>query len=223
MYSLRKIIIILLSIPKSIWFNIRHFPLKVGYKLPIFVRVGTKIHINNGKIIINAPIHTAMIRLGFHEVPVCNSNDRTQLIIDNGTLCFEGTAHLGHGTKINVTENGKLTLGDNFAISASSQINCYHSITMGKDIQFSWDCLVMDSDTHTILDENLSPINDPAPIVINNKVWVGCRVTILKGSTIPSHCVVGACSLVTSNNLSDHTIIAGSPAKSIKKIGDWHL
>ena len=50
-----------------------------------------------------------------------------------------------------------------------------------------------------------------------------CLVMILKGSNIPNKCVIGAVSLITGQELEEGTIIAGNPAKSIKKIGGWHL
>lgn len=164
-----------------------------------------------------------MIRIGFHKVPVCNDNDKTSLTIHNGgRLIFEGTAHIGHGTKINVN-SGELLLGDNFAVSASSQINCYTSIRFGKNIQFSWDCLVMDSDTHCIFDEKDRIVNESREIVFGNKIWVGCRSTILKGSCIPDNCVIGACSLVSGKKFNANSIIVGNPAKSLKSINKWEL
>ena len=116
-----------------------------------------------------------------------------------------------------------MQLCHNFSISASSQINCYKSISFGRDIQFSWDCLVMDSDTHNIYDERGKRVNDDREIVFGNKIWIGCRCTILKGSIIPNGCVIGACSCVSGKNFEENSIIAGVPAKSLKKIGSWKL
>ena len=93
-----------------------------------------------------------MIRMGFHETPSCNRV--TTKFECNGELQFQGEAHIGNGSKVFVGQYGKLTLGDDFKISASSTILCYHKIEFGDNIQFSWDCLVMDSDTHPIFDEN---------------------------------------------------------------------
>lgn len=166
----------------------------------------------------------AMIRIGFHKVPICDVRDATVIDVSkNGELIFHGTAHIGHGTKIHVALDARLELGDNFAISASSQINCYKRIEFGRNIQFSWDCLVMDSDTHEIFDANGNLINEPREIVFGNHIWIGCRTTILKGSRIPDNCVIGACSLVLGRNFEKESIIAGNPARSIKKIRNWKL
>lgn len=163
-----------------------------------------------------------MIRIGFHKVSVCDLKDSNVLSVD-GTLVFNGTAHIGNGTRIHVAKGAELVLGDNFAVSASSQFNCYKRIVFGKDIQFSWDCLTMDSDTHRIFNEEDECTNEPLEIVFGDKIWIGCRATILKGAAIPSNCVIGACSLVSGKHFENNSIIAGNPAKSLKKISKWKL
>jgi len=215
---------IVYSIPKTIYFNFRHLPFRQAIKLPIWLIYNSSVKIGGGKIIISGEIKTAMIRIGFHKVPIGEPHEKTVLnIARDGKLVFLGSAHIGHGSKIHVANGAELVLGDNFAISASSQLNCYKRILFGRDIQFSWDCLVMDSDTHKIIGEDGNIINEARDIVFGDKVWIGCRSTILKGCIIPSHCVIGACSLVAGNKFEENTIIAGAPAKSIKKISDWIL
>ena len=53
------------------------------------------------------------------------------------------------------------------------------------------------------------------PITIENDVWIGARVTILKGVNVGEGAVIGAASVVTKNILP-YTINVGSPAKPIK-------
>lgn len=220
-----SIIQVLISIPKTIYFNFRYLPIKQAVKLPVWLVYNVKIEIGGGKILLNeCLIKLAMVRIGFHRVPVCGSREQTLLnVANNGKLVFKGTAHIGHGSKIYVAEDAQLIIGDNFAISASSQINCYKKIVFGRDIQFSWDCLVMDSDTHSIYDENGTLTNEPREIILGNKIWIGCRSTILKGSIIPDNCVIGACSLISGKQFEANSIIVGIPAKSVKRIKNWEL
>ena len=56
------------------------------------------------------------------------------------------------------------------------------------------------SDTHSIFDENGNLMNKSREIVVGDKVWIGCRATILKGAIIPSNTVIGACSLISGRN-----------------------
>ena len=211
---------ILLSLPKTIWFNLRHLPIRQGLKLPIFVHYNTEIEVK-GTVLIEYGVRTALIRFGFHDIP-SKPKVKGRLLVD-GTLIFKGSAHIGMGSVIHVEKDGELILGDNFAISGCSTINCYKKITFGRDIQFAWDDLVMDSDTHTIYDENGNVCNEPREIVFGDKIWIGCRSTIMKGSKIPSNCVIGACSFVSGDKFEPNAIIVGSPAKSRKKIGGWEL
>lgn len=165
-----------------------------------------------------------MIRIGFHECEECNPHNRTLIkIMKNGILHFKGSAHIGKGSKITVKKNAYLELGDNFAISASSAITCYKRIIFGKDIQFGWNCLVIDSDSHSIYDEKGELINPSKDVVFGDKIWIGSRTTVLKGTIVPSNCVIGACSLVSGENFEPSTLIVGVPAKSIKKIGGFKI
>lgn len=61
-------------------------------------------------------------------------HSKTLLAVERGgTLIFDGSAHIGKGSKIYVAKNANLKLGDNFAISASTQISCHKSIQFGKN------------------------------------------------------------------------------------------
>ena len=59
------------------------------------------------------------------------------------------------------------------------------------------------------------PENDQ-PITIEDDVWIGANVIILKGVTIGRGSIVGAGSVVTSN-IPRYSIAIGSPAKMIKQ------
>ncbi|MBU2051327.1 MAG: hypothetical protein KKH61_20460 [Gammaproteobacteria bacterium] len=56
-----------------------------------------------------------------------------------------------------------------------------------------------------------------APVVIKDGVWIASRAVILPGITIGKNSVVGAGSVVT-NDVPDNTLVAGNPAKQLRKI-----
>lgn len=59
-------------------------------------------------------------------------------------------------------------------------------------------------------------------IVIGNDVWIGCAAIVLPGVTIGDGAVVGANTVVTKN-VDPYTVVAGCPAKAIKKRFDESL
>jgi acetyltransferase-like isoleucine patch superfamily enzyme len=54
-------------------------------------------------------------------------------------------------------------------------------------------------------------------IVIEDDVWIGANAVLLPGVRIGEAAIIGACSVVTSD-VPSHTIAAGNPARSIRKI-----
>jgi acetyltransferase-like isoleucine patch superfamily enzyme len=53
-------------------------------------------------------------------------------------------------------------------------------------------------------------------VTIGNDVWIGMNAFILDGVSIADGAVIGACSVVT-NNVEPYTIVAGNPARVIRK------
>lgn len=216
---------IALALPSTICFNLRYLPLRQAIHLPIWIANNVRIrNLYRDGIVIDAPIRTAMIRIGFHQVDaICIYSLKTILNIPKpGKLVFKGEAHIGHGAIISCV-GGTMTVGDNFAVSGSTSFVCYKEITIGCDVQFAWDSLVMDSDAHKIYAENGVRMNEDRHVIIGNKVWLACQNTVLKGTTIGNNCVVGACSLLNRAYNEDNVIIAGSPARVVKQISGWEL
>ena len=56
------------------------------------------------------------------------------------------------------------------------------------------------------------------PVSIGRNVWIGNNVMILKGSVIGDNCINGACSLVAGKYFPENTILAGNPAREIRKL-----
>ena len=70
------------------------------------------------------------------------------------------------------------------------------------------------SDTNKRIDEQGVSTN---PVTIEDDVWIGANAVILPGVTIGEHCVVAAGAIVTKD-VPPHSLVAGVPAKVIKKI-----
>ena len=53
------------------------------------------------------------------------------------------------------------------------------------------------------------------PVIIDDDVWIGARVTILPGIHVHEHSIIGAGAVVT-HDVPAYSIVAGVPAKVIK-------
>lgn len=121
-------------------------------------------------------------------------------------------------------EGSEIVIGDN----TTTESMCQFASCEGKKIIIGNDCMlshgidIRNTDSHSILNDRGERINPSADIRVGDHVWIGIRSTLLKGSFIPSNCVVAAQSLVNSSlNASEYVLIAGSPAKVIKSGINW--
>ena len=217
---------IILSIPRTVWFNFRFLPLKYAIKLPIWIANNVRIrNLRRGGIILNSnDIHPGLIRIGYHKVEAIDIYSlHTILDVRNdGRIICNGDVHVGHGAILSV-KGGTLTLGMHFAISGNTSIVCCQKISIGDNVQFSCDSLVMDSDDHFILDEQGIEKPNTAPIIIGNDVWIAAKTLILKGTYVGNNCVIAASSILNKEYKESNKLIAGAPAKIVKSIGGWHL
>lgn len=62
----------------------------------------------------------------------------------------------------------------------------------------------------------------PAPIVIEENVWIGANVTVLPGVTIGRNAIIAAGAVVTKN-VPANTVAGGVPAKTLKCISEGGL
>lgn len=97
-------------------------------------------------------------------------------------------------------------------------------IEIGTDCMLSGNIVIRTTDGHAIINSKGKRINPPKNIKIDNHVWVGMNSMILKGTHIAKGCIVGANSVVSHLFSNPYTIIAGNPAKKIRKKEkfDWN-
>lgn len=144
------------------------------------------------------------------------SNKRSSLIrLDkNAKFVIESTASIFYDADIVVFDNGKLVIGNSF-INSNCKIRCHDEIKIGNGCAISHDFTVMDSDAHYIFGDKHTK-----PVVIEDNVWIGTRVTILSGVTVGEGAIIAAGSVV-KENVPKKTLVAGVPAKVIKRNVEW--
>ena len=118
-------------------------------------------------------------------------------------------------TKLLVDKNGTLKIGENSRIN-SCHISVSNFVEIGKNVRIAPGVLILDSDYH-LVENHFSEDGKNSPIIIEDDVWLAMRCIILKGVKIGKSSVVAAGSVVTKN-VPPNCVVAGVPAKIIKKI-----
>lgn len=155
--------------------------------------------------------------------------DRSSLIAYRNINAKKGCqVSVGASSKIDARicfdrEKGAIAIGDRTVIG-SSMLVCADRITIGDDVMIAWGCTIVDHDSHSLFwAQRSQDVTDwlvgkkdwthvpTAPVVVEDKVWIGFNSIILKGVTIGEGAVVAAGSVVRSN-VPRYAIVAGNPA-----------
>ncbi len=206
---------------KTLLFNFKYFPFSKAIILPVYVSRKTWLGSLKGSVEIHGKLAAGIISIGYGDVPVFDKPRSRSVWNVKGKIIFNGPGDLGHGVKICVYENAVLTFGKNIQLTAESSILCEREIAFGNDCLLSWDILIMDTDSHKIFDIDRKLVNYPASVIIGNNVWIGSRVTIIKGVKIPDGCIVASGSVMTKQFHNTNTILSGNPAMEKRKIHNW--
>lgn len=139
--------------------------------------------------------------------------------ISIGDGCY-GHLVVQGGTNTNLTMGAGCAVGQTKIVLAN--VRDAH-VGIGNDCLFSNGVVIYASDTHRIVDnETRRILNDTKKYVeIGNHVWLGMRVTVLKGTKIANNSIVGACSVVSGHFDVPNVILAGVPARVVRDGVDW--
>lgn len=145
------------------------------------------------------------------------NNGRSNLLrMDDGAvLDVNGNFKFMYGADVVIFSKGHLTLGNNSFINSDCKIRCHKNIVIGDDCAISHDCIIMDSDAHYLEGDNHTK-----DVVIEDKVWIGSRVTVLSGSRIGTGSVIAAGSVV-NGDIPEYSLAAGIPARVIRMDVKW--
>lgn len=210
------------------------------YNLSKILRIPRKIRIfyylfwNNVKLKLNGAIVGENVRIycKFH----LRIHPHAKVLIGNNVsiVCGENLNPLCRNIEGSICAeypNSVIKIGDGSGLS-SPCIWAKERITIGKRVKIGGDCILLDSDCHSLdwkqrcMTEDKSnglPVDTinarTSPIIIGDDVFIGTRSIILKGVQIGDRSIIAAGSVVTKNIPSD-CIAAGNPAKVIRKINE---
>lgn len=115
----------------------------------------------------------------------------------------------------------KISIGDGTWVNNGfSAIAEHASITIGRRVLIGTNVEIFDSDFHGIrvADRKASKPEWAKPVVIDDDVFIGSNVRVLKGVTIGRGAVIANSSLVVSD-IPPNCVAGGNPARVIKAIG----
>lgn len=166
------------------------------------------------------------VRLGksvqFTGVPILQRHPTGKITV--GDHCIFRSAEWSNSIGINrrcflsAGRDAQIRIGKDFGFSGTI-IAASQSITIGDRVICGGNCTIVDSDRHP-LDSVARAKNERAqhsPIVIEDDVFLGMNVVVLKGCTIGKGTVVAANSVVT-HSLPEKVLAGGVPARVLKEL-----
>ncbi len=152
-------------------------------------------------------------------------NDSVISVVGNNCKVFiEGGGTNIHHFHLEVKDdNSKVSICKGFTSEQVSMYACEgREISIGEDCMLSAGIYISTSDFHSIIDVNtLERLNPAKDVIIGNHVWLGAGVSLLKGTVIPDHVVVGKNSIVISDLSHSYAVYVGTPAKKVKDGVTW--
>ena len=123
---------------------------------------------------------------------------------------------LAHDVGLHLRDTGAvISIGDGSFVNHRSEIVAHQRVSIGRGCLLAWDVQVLDSDSHRV-----DGAPHTAPVRIGDRVWIGCRATVLKGVTIGEGAVVAAGAVVT-RDVPARALVAGNPARVVREGVQW--
>lgn len=202
-----------------------------------------KIHGKNNKIIlIKNGVETLLNKKTIYGPSVHISGDNNTLILDessiyenvhivfansnNNSVTLGKNCHLRNSHFTLNGQNQKLVIGHfvemaGVSIRLSQNSNCI----IGDDCLFSSNIVIWGGDGHKIKDMSSQKVinEDCTTLQIGSHCWIGENCRLTKNATLANHTIVGCSSVITKPFQEEHTVIAGNPARVVKKNVQWEF
>lgn len=155
------------------------------------------------------------------ESKIANPFKHSNITIGMQTLCM--------GELLLIAEAAQISIGSWCYVGPNTKIWSLASIKIGDRVFISHNVHIFDNNSHSLsaqerhdrfkelrlhgkhlVNENIKY----QPVIIEDDVWIGFNVAILKGVTIGRGAIIGACTVVT-HDIPPYTIFAGNPQRQI--------
>jgi acetyltransferase-like isoleucine patch superfamily enzyme len=205
-FKLKRVTFENIAVFKSMYYSFRfRGVILIGKKVNIILNKNSRINVSNN----------GAFKIGLKYI---SPNYTTLFIGDNSTL-YVYSAEIMRGCQIVIMENAHLYLGYDSFINENTTIEVRNKVVIGNGCAIAKNNYITDSDIHKVIENGKEKIFTK-PIVIKNKVWIGLNTIVLKGVTLDNNSIVAAGSVVVKD-VASGTIVAGNPAKEIKRNVSW--
>ena len=168
-------------------------------------------------------IGNAVVMYGFPRVNIATG---AKITIGNNvalcSICEGNPLGVNHCVILSaISSDSEIVIGNDTGMSGTTVVAA-KSIKIGNNCLFGANVTITDYDFHSVKPEgrryntNAEEIGC-APVVIEDNVWLGMNVIMLKGVTVGENSVIAAGSVVTKS-IPSSCIAGGNPAKVLRII-----
>ena len=205
------------NIFKTLRVNFMMLPFKQAIKLPMFFYGKVLLLDLSGKIIIDGPVKTGMIRFGYKWLDLWPTSFLPAQLQVMGSLIFRGPVVVSGGANVNVqSKEGVLIIGKDVVIGGGSICKCLKRIEIGDWTRVTGNCTIMDCNMHFVKNIDTGVVaNYKSPIKIGESCWINAGSIVSKGAVIPDFSI-SARNAYLSKDYSQYgtnLFLVGSPAK----------
>jgi len=182
-----------------------------------------------GRALIYSYVPIANVRLGrglrIHGLPVIRSPRGRVVLGPNVQLISSGwrasASGIAHRVRLRTFfSTAVIEFREGSGMSGGSVTARSGKVVIGRETMIGPDCLITDSDFHRVWppDQRLTFIGreTDADVTLGDRVWLGARCIVLKGTVIGDNSVIAAGSVVRGT-IPKNTLAAGNPAV-VKKV-----
>ncbi len=183
-------------------------PFKIYTKLKVDLHKSSKL------------ILKSRVNFGSQSTPASSPNIASLILKKEAIAEFGESVVIGGGVLVFVKKKARFKIGSNSYITSDTHIECMNNIEIGNGCAISWGVTIIDDDHHSINYEGNHQSKKNHSVILGDKVWVGCNVTILKGTEVGDNSIVAAGSVLTGS-FPANSLVAGNPARVIKRNVNW--
>ncbi len=213
----------LVSLPKTLYFNLKTLPFKKAVRLPVLIGWNVKLFDLKGHCELLGTTSPFMIRIGHGGSKTVSAQRSSIRLRKDARLCFTGKTFLSAGTVLDIGIGGGVSFGNNFSANRNMFLSCENEIVFGNDVLLGWDVHLFDNDGgHAILINGEEKMSEPK-IVVGNHVWLCSYSHLMKGAQVMDGSVLGYKSMLLKPILEKNVLIVGSPAQIKQRNIEWEL